>query len=303
MRSVRCSLLLCLVVVPAVFGQAGRSFVSAGSGSDANACTRALPCRSFAVALGMTLGGGEIIVLDSGGYGPVSINKSISLVAPRGVYAGITASTALTPAIAINAGGSDVVSVDGLTLNSTGANDGIDITTAGTVVLTNVRITNFPDEGIFFVAPADLIISDSALRGNGDGLDAKCATHSTISIEHCSFEHNDLTALLIDDNIDLAIRNSVIHATQGVGLKVAPTSLTGVSQADVENCILTENFSGIRSGGDMGTANVRVSNSTITMNAFGLNTNAGSTLTSRGNNTLEVNQVADGTFTGTFTAK
>ncbi len=68
---------------------AQRTFVS-GAGSDTNACTLVAPCRGFAVALTHTDPNGEIIVLDSAGYGPVTIDKSVSIVAPPGVYAGIS---------------------------------------------------------------------------------------------------------------------------------------------------------------------------------------------------------------------
>ena len=66
-----------------------RSFV-ASTGLDTNNCTLTAPCRSFASAINQTLDDGEVIVLDSAGYGPVAITKGISIVAPSGVYAGIT---------------------------------------------------------------------------------------------------------------------------------------------------------------------------------------------------------------------
>src|SRR5437588_4826589 len=86
----------------AVVGTAQRSFVSAGSGSDSNPCTRSAPCRNFQAAIAQTVSGGEVVALDSGGYGPVTINQAITLVAPPGVYAGVTAFSG--PAIGINAG-------------------------------------------------------------------------------------------------------------------------------------------------------------------------------------------------------
>lgn len=49
-------------------------------------------------------------------------------------------------------------------------------------------------------------------------------------------------------------------------------------------------------------ATVRVSNSTITENDFGLFAGAGASLLSRGNNTVEGN-TTDGGFTGVFAAK
>src|SRR5438309_4598649 len=112
-------------------GSAQRSFVSANHGNDANPCTVTLPCRNFAAAIAQTVAGGEVVVLDSGGYGPVTIGNSISLISPPGVYAGITAFSG--PAITINAGASDVVTIRGLTLNGLGGNEGIDFMAGGTL--------------------------------------------------------------------------------------------------------------------------------------------------------------------------
>src|SRR4029077_7216059 len=70
---------------------AQRAFVS-GLGSDANPCSITLPCRSFAVALAQTNDAGEIVVLDSAGYGPFTIGQSVKITTPTGVYAGISAS-------------------------------------------------------------------------------------------------------------------------------------------------------------------------------------------------------------------
>ncbi len=55
------------------------TFVS-GAGSDSNPCTRTQPCLTFAGALAQTNAGGEIDVLDPGGYDPVTINKAISII-------------------------------------------------------------------------------------------------------------------------------------------------------------------------------------------------------------------------------
>ena len=47
------------------------------------------PAASFGVAISVTNAGGEIIVLDSGGYGAVAITKSVSIISPPGIYAGV----------------------------------------------------------------------------------------------------------------------------------------------------------------------------------------------------------------------
>ena len=44
-----------------------RTFVS-GVGSDANACTRTAPCRTFQKAHDTVAAGGEVVALDAAGY-------------------------------------------------------------------------------------------------------------------------------------------------------------------------------------------------------------------------------------------
>src|SRR5687767_2658888 len=58
--------------------QASRTWVS-GVGDDVNACSRPAPCRTFAGAITKTIAGGEINALDAGGYGMVTISKSITI--------------------------------------------------------------------------------------------------------------------------------------------------------------------------------------------------------------------------------
>src|SRR5246500_4647662 len=58
--------------------QASRTWVS-GVGDDANPCSRTAPCKTFAGAISKTATGGEINVLDPGGFGAVTITKSITI--------------------------------------------------------------------------------------------------------------------------------------------------------------------------------------------------------------------------------
>src|SRR5262245_18054817 len=58
--------------------QASRTWVS-GVGDDANPCSRTAPCKTFAGAISKTAAGGEIDILDPGGYGTVTITKSITI--------------------------------------------------------------------------------------------------------------------------------------------------------------------------------------------------------------------------------
>src|SRR5580704_7703283 len=76
-------LLPVLCTVPA-HAQATRTWVS-GVGDDANPCSRTAPCMTFAGAITKTAAGGEIDALDPGGFGSVTITKSITIDGGGGV--------------------------------------------------------------------------------------------------------------------------------------------------------------------------------------------------------------------------
>src|SRR5215472_10738671 len=110
--------LLVVLFASGASAQVQRTFVS-GLGSDANPCSRTAPCRTFGQAISQTNPNGEVIVLDSAGYGPFTISKAVSITAPPGVYAGISVFSG--DGIDINAGASDIVILHGLTINNQGS--------------------------------------------------------------------------------------------------------------------------------------------------------------------------------------
>src|SRR5436853_4393738 len=63
--------------------QATRTWVS-GVGDDANPCSRTAPCKTFAGAISKTATNGEIDCLDPGGFGAVTITKSITIDGTHG---------------------------------------------------------------------------------------------------------------------------------------------------------------------------------------------------------------------------
>src|SRR5213595_648241 len=96
------------------FGQATRTWVS-GVGNDANPCSRTAPCKTWAGAISKTLAGGEIDALDPGGFGAVTITKSITLDGGGGQVASVLA--AGTNGIIVQAGANDVVILRNLRLD------------------------------------------------------------------------------------------------------------------------------------------------------------------------------------------
>jgi hypothetical protein len=125
---------LALAVPNAAFGQATRTWVS-GVGDDVNPCSRTAPCKTFAGAISKTAPGGEINCLDPGGFGGVTITKSLSIKCHY-TEGGILA--ALTNGVIINAAATDTVTLEGLDIN--GAGTGAQTALVGVKVLGAARV-------------------------------------------------------------------------------------------------------------------------------------------------------------------
>jgi hypothetical protein len=91
-----------------------------------------------------------VIVLDSAGYGPVAIAKSVSIVAPDGVYAGVTVTSGA--GVAINAAGANVL-LRGLAINGQGGATGILLQQGTRLRVEKCSISNMADNGIDLRAP------------------------------------------------------------------------------------------------------------------------------------------------------
>jgi hypothetical protein len=148
-----------LYAVPAQ-AQASRTWVS-GVGDDANPCSRTAPCKTFAGAISKTAAGGEINVLDPGGYGGVTITKAIT-ISSEGFEAGI-----IGTGIVVNApSGVDVI-LKGLDLEGLGiVANGINILSQSTVVVINCRIHHYTANGINLNGPgsARVVVKDSFIN-------------------------------------------------------------------------------------------------------------------------------------------
>jgi hypothetical protein len=101
---------IALALAAAQAHAAQRAFV-ASSGSDVNVaagCTFAAPCRSFQGAHAAVDAGGEIVALDTAGYGVVTITKSVSILGNPGTVPSISVAsgngvTIATPGVRVSA--------------------------------------------------------------------------------------------------------------------------------------------------------------------------------------------------------
>jgi hypothetical protein len=120
--------------------QASRTWVS-GVGDDANPCSRTAPCKTFAGTISKTATGGEISVLDPGGFGAINITKSITING-GGELASILG--AGTNGIVINAPDTAVVILRNLQLNGFGTGlAGIRFNTGSALIVEDVMVYGF----------------------------------------------------------------------------------------------------------------------------------------------------------------
>jgi hypothetical protein len=306
-----------LVVPASAAAQATRTFVS-GVGDDANPCSRTAPCKTFAGAISKTATGGEINVLDPGGFGAVTITKAITIIASPGVTAGVLVGG--TNGITINTSGDsspgdadrDIVTLEGLDIDGLGATIsgaglvGVSIQHAGTVRLVNDEIYGFADAGVSFmpsatteskVLPPKLIVSGSSIHDNGQaGILAVPAAgqNASVLVENSEVENNAC-------GLAIGLGVAATFSTSNCGVAATPVSGTAgaITAASSDSSISTNQNAGVLSDGN-GAVN-EISGDTVFGNGSGLSEQSGGVITEIGANSVFGNSGADGTATSIVT--
>jgi hypothetical protein len=268
-----------------------RTYVS-GLGSDSNLCTAASPCATFKAALAMTLAGGEIFVLNSADYGPVTINKAISITS-EGAAAGILATSG--SAITISAGASDVVNLRGLTID--GANSGtvgIQFVSGKALTIQKSFVRNFTQSGISFgpAASATLFVSDTIVVNNtNNGIVLASGSGSVKgALSRVSASGNGVGILASGHGVSLAVTDAVI-SNNSYGIGASSSAVTVIN--------LTASANSVGIAADQPATVVSVAQSTITGNSTGWQATNGAQVQSYGNNNVGGN-ASDGTATSTI---
>lgn len=277
--------------------QSTKIFV-ASFGNDANDGSRGSPKRNFQAAHDAVAAGGEIVALDTAGYGPVSIVQAIGITVPPGVTGFVTVTSG--NAISINTTGT--VTLRGLTLNSPGGGfAAINVSDVGTLEVSNCVISGFSDA--IDIDPASsptVVVKESTIRDSSNGiLVPNFATVAVkLVIDGCRLQSNTTALNLATNSLShrAEIHNTLFSGNSSVAVRVNG----GSNRVSLDGCVLSNNGTAISllaSG-----ASAKVSDCLITGNTTGLNRTLGAVLLSRSNNTLE-NNGTDGTFSSTYTAK
>jgi hypothetical protein len=266
-----------------VHAQLDRTWVSP-SGNDTNNCSINKPCRTFAGAIQKTNAGGEIVVQESGGFGPVTINKSITIDG-GGKYAGIQTPSG-GDAITVQAGSSDVVVLRGLTINGLGTGAiGVDTTSSlSSLQVDSCVIKDFTTKGIYATSTTvliyDTLITECGLRG----IDIESSSKAVV--EHSRLENNG-TGLYLLLGSQVTVRETVAAGNANYGFQVDWGDL------NIQGCVASNNGTGIYATvvpSPNGPSTVTVSNSTVTNNQnYGFQQSSTAVFYSRGNNTVRGN--------------
>ncbi|HYU95118.1 MAG TPA: right-handed parallel beta-helix repeat-containing protein [Sphingomicrobium sp.] len=277
----------------AVHAQATRTWVS-GVGDDANPCSRTAPCKTFAGAISKTATGGEINAIDPGGFGAVTITKSITIDGSS-TQAGILALN--TNGIIVNG---PAVTVNLRNLSIDGANgtvgNGIRILQAGAVNIDNVNIMNFAGTGT-----------------NGRGVTIETVTSGVrVNISNSSIfnmENHGIHAVPTGGSVQLVVDNSRIENGGAAGIDLRENTAATISRsalinhrnqaavrleltsasATISESVLANNAAGVTNVAAGGAPSVFLYGNTITRNTVaGLQINSG-TITSLGNNIIRGN--------------
>lgn len=264
--------------------QATRTWVS-GVGDDANPCSRTAPCKTFAGAISKTAAGGEISVLDPGGFGAVTITKSITING-YGQIAGILA--AGTNGIIVNAAATDKVILKNISIVGGGTGlDGIRFLAGNQLTVENVQITNFTGDGIeaALTSGGRLFVKDTHITAcGGSGIKISTAAGvATASLDNVKVENMaNGVEVGAGSNFVIIQRSSIVsNSSNGI---LAATSPAVIS---VENSTIAFNTNGVNA--NVSGTTIRISGNGIYNNTQGVKFVAGAVVESDGTNKVAGN--------------
>jgi hypothetical protein len=266
-----------------------RTFV-AHDGVDNPACSPVAPCRSFTAALAATSSNGEVIVLDSAGYGAVTIAKAVSIIAPAGVYAGISVSSG--NGVTVNAGASDKVVLRGLTINGQGGSNGIAFLQGAELNIEDCAIANLGTDGLVVsAANSSVIVKNSVFRDNAANGVSLLGGSVRATLDGIQLINNGASGLYALNFATAVVTSSVISGNlvglQGDGPAISITTIVSSHNK------ISRNGTGIKAQAIMGLVYALLDNNLLTLNSTAVSMSFNTTGITFGSN-VYANNSADG---------
>ncbi len=274
-------------LVPLLFSapahaQASRTWVS-GVGDDANPCSRTAPCKTFAGAISKTAAGGEINCLDPGGFGAVTITKSITIDCHE-IFAsvlvsgtnGINIISDNTNCAVVRLRNLNITGITGAGINGIRITSGANGTSATRVIFEDLMIDGFSQRGITDERSSggQLFVHNTTVRDNGAagvGVVPSAAVAIAASLNNVRVLNSAL-GLSTGNGSQVMVNNSVFAGSSNIGVDVE----SGAT-ADIDNSVISGNTTGFFVSG----ATVRLSNSDVAFNGTGVNGTVNSFTNSR----------------------
>jgi hypothetical protein len=252
---------VCVLYSSVAQAQATRTWVS-GVGDDANPCSRTAPCKTFAGAISKTAAAGEINCIDPGGFGAVTITKSITIDCAN-TEAGVLVSG--TNGITVNALATDKVLLRGLDINglNTGLS-GINYIAGGTLIVDSCQIYEFTNSGILVnkTAAGNLFVKNTNINRTTTGISlSTTAGFIVATVDNVRLE--GLTnGVVANANTFTNLRNCVVFENATNGIQAASGATI-----NVESCVITSNGTGVNSAAG---STIQLSNASIFNNTTGI---------------------------------
>ena len=281
---------LSLHTIPA-HAQATRTWVS-GVGDDANPCSRTSPCKTFAGAISKTATGGEINCLDPGGFGELTITKSI-VIDCHETFGSVLASGSNGITIDVPSGFVALrnINFNGLLNDTSGAPGliGISITAAQTVFIEDCVVQNFSTHGISDTRSigGNLFVRNTVVRNNissgsnAAGFNLAASSPNNVVLENVHVIGNNFGVLVANKN-SVVVSRSVVAGNNIAGIQSLGQILVDFTQLVANGAALND------SAATPGT--FQISNSDIYFNAVGIAGTA--SIGSYGNNKIGQNNSA-----------
>jgi len=178
------------------------------------------PCKTFAGAISKTASPGEIDCLDSGGFGALTITKSITIDCQAGLGSALSSGT---QGIVINALSTDVVTLRNLAVQGAGTTigtNGINIISAKAVHLENVKINNYSSAGLVVgtSATVEVTLENVSIGDSQAGVVVSASSGTaSVAMHHVNIANIVTDGIRANGNSSIVVRDSEIsHYAVGV---------------------------------------------------------------------------------------
>jgi hypothetical protein len=268
-----------LTISAAAQAQSARTWVS-GLGDDANPCSRTAPCKTFAGAISRTATNGEISVLDPGGFGGVTITKSITIEGTQGQGYGSILHTGST-GVNINFDGfsaanppegNKTVRLRNLSINGSGGQAG-----NASSGLRAIRISGGAASANSEVFVEDCVL-DGSQAGTGRGIEDVRSGGGRLVVTNTTVRNMSGTGIVVIPSVGATRIDATLDNVRVHNCSFGIVASSG-SRMLVSNSVISHNTNhGLGVEGPLGAAEMHVTNCRVASNGTGISQTAGGTV-------------------------